>query len=180
MSGDSLGWGIVAIGSRLYFLGSSGTTYGLLESDGTAAGTRFALPLPSRPDGFRVEAAGGLFFFTLNEPGTGEEPWVSDGTLAGTQGLGDLCPGLRSSMPHGFREFGGRVFFVAEDPGAGRELWVTDGTPVEPAASSTSIPAPPRARTGFTSRGVVSFTSTVAMRPRAASCGRRTARPAEP
>lgn len=56
------------------------------------------------------------------------EPWVTDGTEAGTMMLGDLNPN-GSSDPEFFSEaVDGRAYFTAvgED---GREVWVTDGTP---------------------------------------------------
>jgi ELWxxDGT repeat protein len=57
-----------------------------------------------------------------------EEPWMSDGTPAGTRLLVDLAPGYESTQPELVAHTGGRVFFSATTPAQGRELWVTDGT----------------------------------------------------
>jgi ELWxxDGT repeat protein len=67
-----------------------------------------------------------------NATGTGREPWVSDGTAAGTRLLKDVHAGIPDSSPEGFVALDGRVLFTAFDgaaAGIGRELWLTDGTP---------------------------------------------------
>lgn len=60
----------------------------------------------------------------------GAEPWVSDGTPAGTHRLADLAPGgsASDSDPGEFVAFRGKVYFTADTPRYGREIWVTDGT----------------------------------------------------
>jgi large repetitive protein len=58
----------------------------------------------------------------------GAEPWVSDGTAAGTRLLRDISPGPASAYPSGFTRVGDLAFFSAADH-RGEELWVTDGTP---------------------------------------------------
>ncbi len=64
----------------------------------------------------------------------GREPWVTDGTLAGTFRLADINPGTGSSNTDdtgdnaGFVQVGNKMFFSADDGTTGRELWVTDGT----------------------------------------------------
>lgn len=57
----------------------------------------------------------------------GYEPWVSDGTAAGTFQLGDLNPGSASSSPAQFIKFDNNVYFRA---GIGNKDWLfqTDGT----------------------------------------------------
>lgn len=57
----------------------------------------------------------------------GDEPWVTDGTDAGTRRLGDLSPGSTSSSPAAFTVLGTRAIFTATAGGPG--IWVTDGTP---------------------------------------------------
>src|SRR5439155_18113329 len=58
----------------------------------------------------------------------GREPWVSDGTAAGTHIIRDLLPGSESSDPFTLGAINGLVFFRADDGIHGRELWRTDGT----------------------------------------------------
>lgn len=68
-----------------------------------------------------------VFVNLINE--LGREPWVTDGTAAGTQPLADLMPGPAASDPRDLTVVGSLLFFSALTPGAGRELCVTDGTP---------------------------------------------------
>ena len=83
-------------------------------------------------------AAGGLFFFAARDDVSGQEPWVSDGTAAGTQRLADLAQGLRSSSPRDFTLAGSNVFFTADDHVHGRQLYVT---PVTVAPGGSGNPA---------------------------------------
>lgn len=61
--------------------------------------------------------------------GTGNEPWVTDGTSAGTKLLKDIMPSTASSYPAEFFDAGSYTLFIAGSPGAGDEIWVTRGTP---------------------------------------------------
>jgi ELWxxDGT repeat protein len=72
----------------------------------------------------------GRVAFNADDGGAaGREPWVTDGTTAGTIPLGDLRPGVLGSEAMGFTATtGGRFVFGANDGVAGRELWVSDGT----------------------------------------------------
>ncbi|MFY0523019.1 HYR domain-containing protein [Archangium gephyra] len=73
----------------------------------------------------------GLVVFAASDGVSGLEPWVSDGTEAGTRPLGDLSPGPYSSNPRLFTRVGDSVFFVATDGTSGFELWrmMLDTTP---------------------------------------------------
>jgi ELWxxDGT repeat protein len=53
----------------------------------------------------------------------GGEPWVTDGTSAGTAMLADLNPGATNSNPTDFTRAGGLVYFAANDGTSGIELW---------------------------------------------------------
>ena len=59
----------------------------------------------------------------------GVEPWTSDGTAAGTLGLGDIAPG-KGCGPAEFTLAAGLVFFRADDGVHGRDLWRSDGTAI--------------------------------------------------
>lgn len=70
-----------------------------------------------------------LVVFRMNDGEHGLEPWISDGTEAGTRLLTDIRPGTVGSFPANFTATeDGRAFFSANDGVHGRELWVTDGT----------------------------------------------------
>lgn len=61
----------------------------------------------------------------------GNEPVVTDGTLAGTHRLGDLCPGScgRFILADELRDFGGVFLFPSFDAKAIPQIWATDLTP---------------------------------------------------
>lgn len=73
---------------------------------------------------------GKIYFGGATSSGT--EPWVSDGTFAGTYQLQDLNSsafGIGSSFPRSFMEFDGEVIFRADDGFTyGGEIYQTDGT----------------------------------------------------
>jgi len=78
-------------------------------------------------------ATSSLVFFNGTDVEHGNEPWVSDGTQAGTRLLKDINPGSLNSTPSNFTvtSIGGVeiIFFTATTADQGRELWRSDGTP---------------------------------------------------
>ena len=74
--------------------------------------------------------AQGMLFFDNDDPGTGEELWISDGTAAGTLLLKNIAPETqtRASNPQNFAEYANLLYFSADDGVHGRELWRSDGT----------------------------------------------------
>lgn len=69
-------------------------------------------------------------FFSATTTAAGSEPWVSDGTEAGTFMLANLATNAGNSAPSGFVGMASTVYFVAQSSAAGRELYKTDGTSV--------------------------------------------------
>jgi ELWxxDGT repeat protein len=73
---------------------------------------------------------GGKALFLAEEPSSGREMWVSDGTAAGTELLADAClgpcPADLEALGHG----GGGVFWIAQDSSSRDLLWWSDGTRV--------------------------------------------------
>ncbi len=67
-------------------------------------------------------------FLSSWAPGLGAEPYVSNGTTAGTRLLANLIPGSGGSGPASVAELGGTLLFSARTLGQGREMWATDGT----------------------------------------------------
>ncbi len=77
----------------------------------------------------RLVVVASRVFFAGREA-NGCEPYVSDGTPAGTFALGDLAVGSANSSPQRFTAVGSQVLFTATTTATGRELWVSDGTVV--------------------------------------------------
>ena len=73
---------------------------------------------------------GGKLVFSGSTAGAGTEPYVTDGTPAGTTILQDLHAGVTGSDPDDAAVLlNGFLYFIAERPAEGRELWRTNGTP---------------------------------------------------
>ncbi|MCK9508186.1 MAG: hypothetical protein M0Q54_07090, partial [Pigmentiphaga sp.] len=66
--------------------------------------------------------------FTASTETNGEEIWISDLTVSGTQLIKDINPGAAGSNPKWLTAVGNLVYFVATTDDLGEELWVTDGT----------------------------------------------------
>ncbi|NOK06672.1 MULTISPECIES: ELWxxDGT repeat protein [Myxococcus] len=101
----------------------------LWRSDGTTEGTRRVRDIHPGPTGgiaiqpmLALEPEG-LVLFTASDGLSGMEPWVSDGTEAGTRRLADIAPGAFSSNPRLFTRAGDTLYFVANDGTTGDELW---------------------------------------------------------
>jgi ELWxxDGT repeat protein len=106
------------------------------RSDGTKAGTGLIKDIrpgsagsePGAPWGGQ-DVAGGLFHFAADDGRHGEEPWVSDGTAAGTRLVKDLAPGRGDSLTAEWAALGDIVMFASNGV-----LWRSDGT-----AEGTSV-----------------------------------------
>jgi ELWxxDGT repeat protein len=104
----------------------------LWRSDGTETGT-FEIQVPGLDleDPTGLTAFGDLIAFSGRDSVAGEEPWLTDGTQAGTRRLLDIWPESgtgSSSSPRDFIRWNDRAFFWADDYLHGRELWKSDGT----------------------------------------------------
>jgi ELWxxDGT repeat protein len=78
-----------------------------------------------------TDCNGKIYFSASNGAASGMEPWISDGTDAGTYMIKDINPGANPSTPYQFVSSGGKVFFSASSTGNTNgeyELWATDGT----------------------------------------------------
>ncbi|MFC3160670.1 hypothetical protein ACFOEQ_21425 [Chryseobacterium arachidis] len=117
---------------KFYFIGNTATGYQLFASDGTEAGT---IPIRAMQNIGELNGAstGNYFVFSgFDSTNGGSEPWVSDGTAAGTMLLKDILPGTSSSMGNGkFFKFNNKIYFESNSngtPGYGNYIWETDGT----------------------------------------------------
>lgn len=77
----------------------------------------------------KLQIIGNKVIFTAYTPKTGTEPWITDGTRAGTQILADISSGNLSSLSSPFTVYNGLALFSAQNTAYGREAWVSDGTP---------------------------------------------------
>jgi ELWxxDGT repeat protein len=111
---------IDASGPGIFSITADGATLTRLSSVSLCG--LFGLP------GSRVSTGNRAFFGGRNAL-NGCEPYVSDGTPAGTQALGDLATGAADSTPTRYTQVGNNVYFSATNSTAGRELWFSDGTP---------------------------------------------------
>jgi len=79
--------------------------------------------------GWGLTFVGGQLYFQASDAQHGLEPWVSDGTSAGTHPLADITPGVDGGGSDAFSEHLGRIFFRAYDrTEQASQLWQTDGT----------------------------------------------------
>ncbi|RYZ42787.1 MAG: hypothetical protein EOO71_06300 [Myxococcaceae bacterium] len=97
----------------------------LWVTDGTAAGTRqLSDQLSRNQDGFSslFSTGNGTLIFTSDSPDDGLEPWVTNGTVAGTGRVANINP-EGGSNPEWFTRIGNRIFFAANGGPPGNALW---------------------------------------------------------
>ena len=122
---------------RLIFGASDGIHgFELWSSDGTAGGTTLIRDIRpgaassgdrTSPDIVKSGSSEQVYF-VANDGVVGSEPWITDGTSAGTHLLKDILPGPWGSRPFLGRTAGDLMYLVANDGISGKELWQTDGT----------------------------------------------------
>ncbi|MEZ5016919.1 MAG: T9SS type A sorting domain-containing protein [Flavipsychrobacter sp.] len=78
---------------------------------------------------FRYVATDSFLFFAAKNDYTGFEPWKSDGTLAGTKVIKEICTGgCSGTWGITIGSLNDKLIFVGSDYTHGEEPWVTDGT----------------------------------------------------
>jgi ELWxxDGT repeat protein len=77
-----------------------------------------------------IRMLGNRLLFAHNGSFTGREPWITDGTSAGTHIVVDTTPAARTlgSDPSELTDVNGTLFFLANDGIVGRHIWRSDGT----------------------------------------------------
>lgn len=159
--GEGPGPGIAPVelvAGRLWFVVTL-VNQNLWTSDGTPGGTRRLATFKGGIEKVSVPrvALGGRVVFPADDAVHGMEPWISNGTLAGTRLLRDVCPGGCSSNPGPIATLGNRFFFGANDGTRGVEPWLSDGTTAGTRllrdlcrGSCSSTPQAPRTLGGWT------------------------------
>jgi len=119
-------------GDDLVYLQINHPTLGsvLYTTDGTISGTQLAVDFGSLPwscaERMWPLGSGNRILLALRDDTHGVEPWISDGTAAGTVQLADLNPNGGSSDPVLLGVAGSIAWFVADDGVTGPELWRLD------------------------------------------------------
>ncbi len=136
--------GFVSLGGGKVIFSASDPAHGCEPwvSDGTPGGTRLVKDIkPGRGSSQGCFSSmvlqgcslgAGKALFGADDGIHGIEPWVTDGTPAGTLLVKDVYPGSRGSMGGNevFMGLTGKFgLFPAADGVHGFELWITDGTP---------------------------------------------------
>jgi len=125
------------VGRTIYFKSCTGSIVvcRLVRTDGTAAGT-FALGVTDNSSWTTLPGdpvtADGKLLFVGRDAQHGSEPWITDGTVAGTRMLADTVAGTDGGEPTYAFQFNGYTYFYAtRDDGSYQlqDLWRTDGTP---------------------------------------------------
>jgi ELWxxDGT repeat protein len=127
-SGSNLGE-ITSNGTGFYFKATDGS-YGLFSSNGSSV-TKIKVINDATSSGAPSDLAwiGSRLFFTAYQTGNGQEPWISDGTLAGTKMIKDLGNEFNgNSNPSEYTQAVNGIVFQAGTSATGHELYVTDGT----------------------------------------------------
>lgn len=99
----------------------------IYRSNGSPEGSRAIVDLPHPIGSFPVTALKDQVFFSLNSPETGEELWVSDGTVGGTKMVINLYDSA-SSNPNYPVVADDLLFYVAGNDSTGQHIWYTDGS----------------------------------------------------
>ena len=132
-------------GGKVFFLGfNAATGQELWATDGTTAGTSMVMDIypgaiSSAPRYFSAMPGGKVFFAAFDDTGGRSDPWVSDGTPAGTFQLKKMGVAYPPPSPFttyyssysdflGFTQVGATTLFAGTDSAHGTELWKTNGT----------------------------------------------------
>ncbi len=121
---------VTAAGVKLFYERFNGMQPGLWATDTVTNANTFLGAFESVSATEPRSAAFGNKIIYSGRIGTsaGVEPYVSDGTLAGTFRLGDLFSGVPGSEPSEFIPLGTRMFFRAKISSSDSRIFRTDGT----------------------------------------------------
>lgn len=112
------------LGKELYR--SSGNSIELVLDLNPGSGSGVANNSGGVPD--LVSISGNRVVFAGRTPATGVEPFISDGSAAGTVPIRNIAAGSGNSNPYDFVEYAGGIAFVARTDADGEELYVSDLT----------------------------------------------------
>jgi len=118
---------------KLYFRsahtsGGFSDLFGMIVTDGTAAGTQKAWDVSSNDlkhgEAWHLIEHNGKLFFDGDSNEFGSELYESDGTLENTKRLSDISPGDANGFTYNYRSAGDNLYFFGSTPDSGIELYV--------------------------------------------------------
>jgi ELWxxDGT repeat protein len=125
----------ISFNNELFFtVYNSSNYYEIWTSDGTVGGTHILKGFPASAfapntsvgGGIKLTEYNGKLYFRADDFASGNEVWVTDGTIGGTQLFMDMNP-FGDSYPADFFVYQGNLLFSVIQ-GNGKGLWKTDGT----------------------------------------------------
>ncbi len=127
--------------NKLFFDANNGSSGAeLWSTDGTSSGTTLFKDINPGASGslyalnmyvVTFGIGNSRLLFNANDGVHGVEPWISNGTSAGTNILKDIYPGTKNSFATASffgKDYLFKFYFRANDSVHGHELWITDGT----------------------------------------------------
>lgn len=126
-AGSSAPFNLIISNDKLFFIAVDATNYrSLWVTLGTDATTTNLGPFGGSANSIQeLQNYNNKIYFAYDDGVHGQEPWVSDGTIAGTKILKDINPGITRSYPQNFTVANNKLFFIANWTNG---LYVTDGT----------------------------------------------------
>ena len=123
----------VILNNELLFIGTDSTSGSELRALNTGGSFRLVddlLPGHGSGNPSMLVSAGSVVYFDALLSATGQELYVTDGTVAGTHLVADVRPGSASSSPNVLAAQNGVAFFSAfvSTPSVHQELFFTDGS----------------------------------------------------
>jgi ELWxxDGT repeat protein len=131
---SSYPWVFTVAGQNVYFLANIDSDYysnALLVTNGIAAPRRVGADqhVGVSSSFALLQGVGDKLYFAGIDELSGSEPWVTDGTDAGTKMIANIARDKApSSFPAGLTAAGNLLYFWAAENGNDRTFWRTDGT----------------------------------------------------
>lgn len=129
-AGSSFPHDLIISNDKLFFIAQDASSYNSLwVTLGTDATTTNVGPFGGISNSIQeLQSYNNKIYFSYNDGVNGQEPWVSDGTTAGTVMLKDIYPGSTSSNPKNFTVANNMLFFLANNTNGAQRLYASDGT----------------------------------------------------
>ena len=121
VSGKCVYYIATANNTELVYMINSNVNVAELLYNSTTTGNSYPAHISMSSDGFEDHR----LLFSFNDGIHGNEPWITDGTQAGTHLYVDIATGSASSNPYYYTRLGDKIVFPAEESAFGRELWYT-------------------------------------------------------